>query len=73
MHTATLITKSKDAESVAKALSIDNIIDNEKNLLIVTKSRDKRIITNVKATSISTLLNTLDDIIHCQMIAEKVL
>jgi len=69
MHEALLITDSLDAENIAQSLNVDNV--NEENLVITTKTQDCKIETKVKAVSMATLLNTLDDVIRCQMIAEK--
>lgn len=69
MHQAVLITESHDAENIAKSLNVDNV--NEKNLEITTKVHDCKIETKVKAKSVATLLSTLDDVIRCQIIAEK--
>lgn len=69
MNTATLITESEDCESVASALNVDNIKD--QNLEIKTSTNKDKIITQVKAKNINTLLATLDDIICCQAVAEK--
>jgi len=67
--TATLITESNDCESVASALNVDNIkLD---DLEIKTSTDKNKIITTIKAKNINTLLATLDDIISCQMAAEK--
>ncbi|MEM2917927.1 MAG: KEOPS complex subunit Pcc1 [Candidatus Altiarchaeota archaeon] len=69
MHKALLLTESKDAKNIAKSLDIDNL--NRENLKVSTKLFKGRIRTKVKADKISTLLSTLDDIIRCQIIAEK--
>jgi len=69
MNFATLITDSKDCESVAFALNVDNI--KKEDLEIETKRNKDKIITRVEAKNINTLLATLDDIIYCQMVAEK--
>ena len=68
---AILKTTSQDAESVAKALSVDNVqLD---NLKIETRGEGNLIKTTVETDNAPTLLNTLDDIIYCQMVAEKVI
>jgi hypothetical protein len=70
IHEATLRTESMDKESVARALQVDNLV-NMKNLKINTEVEGKKIVTTLKTNSIKTLLNTLDDLIYCQMVAEK--
>ncbi len=69
MHEALLTTDSHDARSVSKSLDVDNV--HEGNFSIVTKIKNQKIETRIKANSVSTLLSTLDDVIRCQMIAEK--
>jgi transcriptional/translational regulatory protein YebC/TACO1 len=69
MNTATLITESNDCGTVASALNVDNIkLD---GLEIKTSTDNNKIITQIKAKDIKTLLVTLDDILFCQMVAEK--
>lgn len=69
MNTAILITESNDCESVASALNVDNTkLD---DLEIKTSTDKDKIITKIKAKNINTLLATLDDVISCQMVAEK--
>jgi len=68
---ATLKTESKDAESVASALDIDNV--KLEKLRVETKSERDKILTRIEADSINTLINTLDDIIRCQIVAEKII
>ena len=66
---AILKTTSHDSESVAKALSVDNVqLD---DLKIETRMEGDFIETTVEAENAHTLLNTLDDIICCQMVAER--
>ena len=72
MHEAVLTTISHDAKSVAASLHVDNVSDNRLKIETKVKKRGK-IVTHVSAKSIPTLLNTLDDIIHCQMSAEKII
>jgi hypothetical protein len=68
---ALLKTESKDAKSVASALDVDNI--DLENLRVATKTEKDRIITKVESNSMSTLISTLDDIISCQITAEKII
>lgn len=69
MHKALLLTESKAAKNIAKSLDIDNL--SRENLKISTKFFKGKIKTEIKAKKISTLLSTLDDIIRCQIIAER--
>jgi len=69
--TAKLSTESCDAKSVADALEIDNV--RLEGLAIKTAHGGGRIITEVAADNLNTLINTLDDIISCQAAAEKLL
>ena len=69
MNTATLITESNDSKIVASALSVDNIkLD---GMEIKTSTDNDKIITQINAKDTKTLLATLDDILFCQMVAEK--
>ncbi len=64
---AELTTESKDVESVARALNVDNV----QLRGIETVVSGGSIKTVVSSDKISTLLSTLDDIICCQMVAES--
>jgi hypothetical protein len=66
---AELKTDSEDAKSVARALDVDNV--KQENLKIKTKVSGKKILTTVESDSINTLISTLDDVIMCQRVAEK--
>ncbi|OYT42283.1 MAG: hypothetical protein B6U86_00480 [Candidatus Altiarchaeales archaeon ex4484_43] len=68
---ATLKTESKDAKSVASALDIDNV--KLEKLRVETKSERDKILTRIESDSVNTLINTLDDIIRCQIVAEKII
>jgi hypothetical protein len=68
---AVLKTESKDAESVASALDIDNI--RLEDLRVETKTEKDRIVTRIESNNINTLINTLDDIISCQIVAERII
>jgi hypothetical protein len=69
MISAVLTTRSKDAASVSAALDVDNVqLD---GLSVRTKTRKDTIITEIAAGSIKTLIRALDDIICCQIVAEK--
>ena len=66
---AVLSTESKDAKCVASSLEADNMgLD---GLRVETKAEGKKITTRIEARKMGTLINTLDDIISCQMAAEK--
>ncbi len=70
-YTARLETESADAPSVSKALDVDNIrLD---GLEISSSCKGGKIITEVGSNSLPTLINTLDDLISCQMAAEKLI
>lgn len=66
---ATLKTDSRDAESVSMALGVDNT--GPDGLVIKTSGTGGKIVTEVASESLPTLINTLDDIICCQMAAER--
>ncbi len=68
---AVLRTESKDAKSVASALDVDNI--KLEKLRVETKTEKDKILTKVESNSMNTLINTLDDIISCQITAEKII
>ena len=70
-HTATLKTTSKDAKSMAKSLEIDNC--SLEGLSIKSNSSQNEVTTRIESNSIATLLNTIDDVLCCQMVAEKVI
>ncbi|HIE33747.1 MAG TPA: hypothetical protein EYP86_01235 [Candidatus Altiarchaeales archaeon] len=72
---ALMITESRDAGSISSSLDIDNLgVEGSENLYIDIKPIDKkRIRTVVKSNKIGTLINTLDDIIRCQIVAENLL
>lgn len=68
---AALTTQSKDAASVSAALEVDNVqLD---GLTVRTKTLKNTITTEVTAGSIKTLIRALDDLICCQLVAEKTL
>ncbi len=70
-YVARLTTESKDASSVSRALNVDNIrLD---GLRIVSGISGGRIVTEIESDNLKTLVNTLDDLISCQMAAEKLL
>ena len=70
-YVASHSTESKDASSVSAALNVDNIkLD---GLKIVSGISGGRIVTEIESNSLKTLINTLDDLISCQMAAEKLL
>jgi hypothetical protein len=69
--TARLTTESADAESISRALEIDNI--RLADLEIKTEHSGGEIVTEIASNNLSTLINTLDDIISCQAAAEKLL
>ena len=71
MHSAILKTDSGDSDSVSKALDVDNVELDDLN--IHTKVKDKKIVTRISSENMNTLLHTLDDIISCQMVAERVI
>ena len=68
---AVLSTISKDAASVSAALDVDNVqLD---GLSVRTRTHKDTIITEASAGSIKTLIRALDDLICCQLVAEKTL
>lgn len=66
---AVLKTESKDAGSISSALSVDNV--QLSGLNIRTREKEGKIVTEVESENIRTLIRALDDIICCQMVAEK--
>jgi hypothetical protein len=70
-YVARLTTESKDASSVSRALNVDNIkLD---GLRVESGIVDQKIVTDIESNNLKTLINTLDDLISCQMAAEKLL
>jgi hypothetical protein len=70
-YVARLTTESKDASSVSRALNVDNI--KLEDLAIESGIVGNKIVTNIESNNLKTLINTLDDLISCQMAAEKLL
>jgi hypothetical protein len=70
-YVARLTTESKDASSVSRALDVDNI--KLEGLAVESGVVDKKIVTIIESNNLKTLINTLDDLISCQMAAEKLL
>ncbi len=68
---ATLKTDSIDAEGIASALDVDNV--NMENLKIGTKAGGGGILTHIESNNLKTLINTIDDVINSQMIAERII
>ncbi|MEA3255145.1 MAG: KEOPS complex subunit Pcc1 [Candidatus Altiarchaeota archaeon] len=66
---AILKTESSDARSVSEALNVDNTA--LENLEIETREEGGHIVTKLGSDNPHTLLNTLDDLISCQMVAER--
>lgn len=64
-------TDSTSPESVSKSLNTDNVL--LENMTVRTESIEGKITTTIEANNIRTLLNTLDDIVRCQIVAEDVL
>ncbi len=71
MHQATLKTFSQDVESISRALNVDN--EGEKMMIKTGKGKMGKVVSKVETNSTRTLLSTLDDLIHCQMIAENLI
>ena len=68
---ALLYTFSRDPETVARALNVDNV--KEDKLRIRTKAVGGYVVSEVETKKLPTMLNCLDDLIACQMIAERIL
>ena len=66
MIKAVLTTESKDAKSVSASLSVDN-----EGFDVETHVKDGKIVSNFTAKNLRSLINTLDDIVNCQIVAEK--
>jgi hypothetical protein len=70
-YKATLKTESGDAKSVSEALNVDNIkLDNIK---IKSGHFGALVVTEVESNNLGTLANTLDDLLSCQLAAEKII
>ena len=67
---AVMKTDSVDPASVAASLQTDNVVLED---LCVETFGDNNVVTKVKANGIPTLISTLDDILACQIAAEKVM
>jgi len=66
---AVLRTMSNDAGSVSSALEVDNV--KQKDLEIKTRKEKNFVVTEIWSNSLATLANTLDDVVSCQMAAER--
>ncbi len=67
---ATLKTDSKNAESVASALNVDNL---NSEWLHIETTHNGAVKTKIETNDINTLLSTIDDLISCQMVSESML
>lgn len=56
----------KEAEAIVKAVEVDNY------QFVKTTLEGKKVISDVEAKSISSLIHTLDDFLACVGVAEKV-
>jgi hypothetical protein len=70
-YKATLKTESWDAKSVSAALNVDNI--KLEKLKIKSGHMGAMVVTEVESESLSTLANTLDDLLSCQLASEKLI
>ncbi len=68
---ARLVTESSDAAAAALALTADNAA--LKSLRVATRAEGGRVVSEIDAASVSTLLATVDDLLRCQMAAESVI
>jgi len=66
---ARLILESKDAKVVSKSLDIDNVLLD--NLKIKTYGHGNKVVTEIKTTNLKSLLNTIEDLLQCYSVAEK--
>ncbi len=64
---AKLVTESKDSSAVCVSIQADNSSD---AIMVNTYSQDNMVVSVVEARSVSTVLATIDDILHCQIMAE---
>jgi len=69
-HTAKIRTSSRNSREVCKSIDLDNV--SLKDLSVKTGYDKDTITTIVKSNSIKTMLNTIDDLIRCQIAAESV-
>jgi hypothetical protein len=70
-YVARLTAESKDASSVSRALNVDNV--RLEDLEIVSGVSGGKIVTSIGSNNLKTLINTLDDLLSCQMAAERLL
>jgi len=68
---AELWTDSTDAAAVAASLSVDNVC--EEKLALTTKVEKNQIHSTIETEKLPTMLATIDDLLVCQMTAEKVI
>ena len=68
---AKLTTESKDARAVAAAISADNV--KMAALHVRTSVEGGRVVTEVEAESVGTLMATLDDVLRCQITSESLI
>lgn len=65
-----LKTSSRNSREVCRSLDVDNV--SLKELSVETGHDGNTITTIVRSNSIKTMLNTIDDLIRCQIAAESV-
>jgi hypothetical protein len=69
--TSILSTESKNAVAAAKTINVDNV--RMENLRVSSRVSGVVVETRIECTSIGTLLNTLDDVIRCQITSEELM
>ena len=70
-HNATIRTESKNSKELCSSLDVDNV--SLKDLSIKTDFDENTITTVIESNSIKTMLNTIDDLIRCQIAAESMI
>lgn len=69
-HKAILVTESRDPASVAAALSVDN--RNLSGQQVTTEAGEGVVESKIECDSLRSMLASIDDLIHSQIVAESV-
>jgi hypothetical protein len=71
MHEARLVTDSRNGGEVCRSIGVDNV--SMPGLSAETAFDGKRVTTTIQSNSIGGLLNTVDDLLRCQIAAESLI
>lgn len=69
MHNAKLVTESGSGMEVYRSIDVDNV--SMQGLSVDTAFDGRRLTTLIRSNSVGSLLNTVDDLLRCQIAAES--